>query len=109
MSDPQFYEYTNEQILFGGFFTSQPKGDYMRAIRTHAAKGWRLHQMLILPNSEGGPNALELIFERPARGPQDVLRADADEPAPLPSETAPEFKQPSAERPPWTPWSGPIP
>lgn len=111
MNTPQFYEYGSTSIAFGGFF-AEPKSDYMEVVRTRASQGWRLHQMVIFPDAQGGPKTLELVFERPARGPQDVLRADDGDDRveqTTSAETRAQFKQPGQERPPWTPWSGPIP
>ncbi len=110
MNQQHYYEYTSASIEFSGFCVGQPKSNYLDAIREHAAHGWRLHQMVVIPGSEGGAKSLELIFERPARGPQDLMRADDDEPDAADStDPAVKFQQPAGERPPWTPWSGPIP
>lgn len=97
MSAPS-YEYDFHSIPFGGFI-SKPTEDYTAVVRNRAAAGWRLSQLMIIPNSEGGARSIELVFERPATGPQDQLRAD-DAPSYVPE---PLFKQPEQVRSPWSP------
>lgn len=92
------YEYDFHSITFSGFL-SRPTENYADIIRTRAAAGWRLSQMMMIPTTDGAPRSIELVFERPSSGPQDLSRADE------PEDFKPEklFQQPRQVRPPWTP------
>ena len=64
------YEYDFETVSFG--ILGRPNRDYHELVRAKAVHGWPLLQIVTLPDLQ----SLELIFERPAKGPQDLLRAD---------------------------------
>lgn len=69
------YEYEFEEVMFGTF--GKAKAAHRELIRERAAQGWRLAHFALIPsNTSGTGEALELIFERPYRGPQDATRAD---------------------------------
>lgn len=66
------FEYDFATITFG--ILGKPQPNYQEVIRARAAAGWRLVQMVRLPTDQ-----VELVFERPSRGPQDATRADGPE------------------------------
>lgn len=84
------YEYEFRTITFGGFIV-KPQEDYQEVVAEYADQGWRLLQILIIPTTEGTPRSLELVFERPYRGPRD--RTQADEPK---YGSEPLFRQPES-------------
>ncbi len=84
------YEYEFCSIAFGGF-NRQPQENHARIVAEHAAQGWRLLQIYIIPTSDGLPKSMELVFERPYSGPRDETSADR----PKRWAAEPLFQQPS--------------
>lgn len=82
------YEYEFETITFG--LLGKPDRDYHEVIRSRASQGWRLAHI----RENAIASTLEFFFERPARGPQDVLRADGPDELPPPQyQTLPELNR----------------
>ncbi|WIY83057.1 DUF4177 domain-containing protein [Propionimicrobium sp. PCR01-08-3] len=72
------YEYAFELVPFT--LLLKPKVDYAEVTRQYAEQGWRLAHVVSVPSNEGNGQAIQLVFERPSKGPQDVTRADYQAP-----------------------------
>lgn len=80
------YEYEFMRVNFG--LLGKPDIDYPALARQKGAEGWRLMHIVTMEGSMW----LELVFERPLRGPQDSLRADG------PDELEPTYQAPPLSR-----------
>ncbi len=72
------YEYvvdTIEMVTRG--LTSVPMIEPAEVIRRRAAEGWRFCQVYVPPNNSGFTRHIQVIFERPATGPQDAWQQPA--------------------------------
>ena len=57
--------------------TGSPMIEPAEVIRRRAAEGWRFCQVYVPPNNSGLTRPIQVIFERPATGPQDARQQPA--------------------------------
>lgn len=73
------YEYIIDTIqVVSRSYRYVPAVEPGEVIARRAAEGWRFCQ--IFPSSHAEDAPLQVVFERPARGPQDAVRADGPAP-----------------------------